>query len=256
MNRLNSKTEWGAGLLAALFLALLTLGAAGCGGGGSVKGDQIPIHGINDGGSSGDFGDLDPSIVIPDAEVFRDVSSPADDPVTKWKKNFYDPLPPNDGPARVFQNDSLRNWSDRILMLINNQRASRGLAPLQRDPHLERLAQAHARDMALRDFFDHLNPYGLMPMDRFNSLNPPNYNHAGENAARGQENPEELVQQWVVSEKHAANIFNPAYTHTGIGAYFNKNKPAIPSNFIQFFAEFYGDPSQHDEWYEPVATTQ
>jgi uncharacterized protein YkwD len=253
MYGLKSEIHWGIALL----LALLPLAVAGCGGGGSIKGDTIPIHGITDGGISGDpFDDFDPALVIPDPEVFQDLSSPTDTTTVKWVKNFYDPLPPTDGPVRVFQNASLMNWSDRILMLVNNARATRGLAPLKREPHLERMAQAHARDMALRDFFDHVNPYGMRPMDRFNALNPPNYNHAGENAARGQENTEELVQQWLASEKHAANIFNPAYTHTGIGAYFNKNKPAIPSNFIQFFAEFYGDPAEYDEWYPAVAVTQ
>jgi uncharacterized protein YkwD len=241
--------------LIAGLLALMALGIASCGGGGSVSGDTIPIYGVTDGqgGRNDPFAAFDPLLVIPEPEVFRDASAPTDDSVTKWKKNFYDPLPGNTTSTRVFQNASLMGWADRVLALINQARSQEGLAPLTRDPHLERLAQAHARDMGLRDFFAHVNPYGMGPFDRLAAINPPNYNHAGENAARGQENPEELVSQWLSSTKHRENILKPSFTHIGIGVYFNKNTPLIPSNFIAFFCEFYGDPTAH-EWYEPGET--
>lgn len=236
-----------------VWLIVLTASSlVSCGGGGGGGGDQLPIYGVTDGlgGSNNPFSDFDPSLVIPEPEVFRDVSSPTDDVITKWKKNFYDPLPGGGSPTRVFQNTSLMNWANRILALTNQERSKAGLAPLKLDPHLERLAQAHARDMGLRNFFDHENPYGLGPFERFDSLNPPSYNEAGENAARGQESPEELVNQWVNSPKHRANMLNPAFTHIGIGVYFNKNIPKTPSNFIQFFCEFRGDPVTNN-WYEP-----
>jgi uncharacterized protein YkwD len=235
-----------------LLLALLALGGASCGGGGGISGDQLPIHGITDGqgGADDPFGDFDPSLVIPEPEVFRDVSAPTDDPVTKWKKNCYDPLPAGAGTARVFQNASLMGWADRVLALANQERIKAGLPPLSWDPHLERLAQSHARDMGLRDFFAHENPYGLGPFDRFNALQPPYYNVAGENAARGQESPEELISQWMNSPKHRDNLLHPAYTHIGIGAYFNRSIAATPSSFIAFFCQFNADPTSH-EWYEP-----
>lgn len=238
-----------------VLLGLLLLSLVACGGGGG-GGDTIPIYGVTDqqGGTDDPFADFDSSLVVPDAEVFRDVSSPGDDIATKWKKNFYDPLPASTSQTRVYQNVSLKNWADRILSLTNQERGKAGLSPLEWDPHLERLAQAHARDMGLRNFFAHDNPYGMTPWDRFSSLDPSHYDHAGENAARGQESPEELVSQWITSPKHRANILNPEYTHLGIGCYFNKNLPRTPSNFVQFFCEFIGDPNEHD-WYEPGEDT-
>lgn len=235
-----------------VLLALITLAAGGCGGGGGLHGDQLPIYGITDvqGGADDPFRDFDPSLVIPEPEVFRDVSSPTDDAATKWKKNCYDPLPPSNGPVRVFQNASLLGWAERIVALTNQARSQAGLPPLILDPHLERLAQAHARDMALRDYFAHENPDGLDSYERLSALNPPSYNEAGENTARGQESPDELVSQWLGSPKHRENMLNPAHTHIGVGAYFNRRDTLLPSSFIAFFCEFRGDPIGHD-WYEP-----
>lgn len=235
----------------ALIVLLMTLvSACGGGGGGSPEGNTLPIYGITDTGDN--LAAKFPNITIPEPESYVDLA-PTADRITSWKVSLYDVLPPLDSPRRSFQNSSLAAWADQIMAGINNQRTLAGLAPLVRDPYLERLAQAHARDMALRCYFAHTTPDGLDTWDRFNSLNPPRYNIAGENSARGVKSPFEAVNGWMNSDKHRENILMSGHTHTGVGVYFDPSNTQKPVHLIQFFCEFMEDPVAYDGWYEPTS---
>jgi uncharacterized protein YkwD len=102
---------------------------------------------------------------------------------------------------------NLRRVRMGTLCLINQQRAARGLARLRNDAALHNVAQRHSAEMVAGDFFahDHLT---LGPV-------------SGENIAAGSgplATPSATVVAWMNSPEHRANILNPAFRETGIGA--------------------------------------
>jgi uncharacterized protein YkwD len=178
-----------------------------------------------------------------------------------WLINCYRPLPAWQDADRVFQTATLREWADEIFAQVNVERANQGLPALIFDPHLELVAQAHSRDMALQGFHDHNNVYGMTPFDRLDAVNRPPYspgeNIAGENIAWGfnppvEDAPTDVMQRWMASPDHQANILNPNVTHIGIGVYYRTDDPQLfEAYFTQVFANWAVDPSTWD-WLEPA----
>jgi hypothetical protein len=108
------------------------------------------------------------------------------------------------------------------LCLINAQRSARGLKPLAADARLQAAASAFARDMVDRRFFDHVSPGGGTMMDRLHAAgwNPGGAWSAGENIAWGGGSlgtPAAIVDAWMHSAGHRANILSRAYTQIGVG---------------------------------------
>lgn len=200
----------------------------------------------------------------PPVETFVDYSQPGDTSARKWLLNCYRPLPPWQDADRAFQTDALRQWADQVLTLTNQERANNGgLAPLAFDPHLELVAQAHARDMALRDYFEHDNLYGMSPFDRLDAVDRPAYgigsNVASENIFAGRQDPAPFagtpqlaLTWWMGSSGHRANILNPEATHLGVGVYYlTGDSNHYYAYFVQVFARWAADPNSHD-WLEPA----
>ena len=89
--------------------------------------------------------------------------------------------------------------------LVNQIREENGLEPFVYNETLAETARAHSQDMIDRDFFDHYNPDGKSPFDRMRD-NGLSFSMAAENIAAGQRTPEEVVESWMNSEGHRANI--------------------------------------------------
>lgn len=89
--------------------------------------------------------------------------------------------------------------------------------PLEAEGHLTCAARVHSRDMADRNFFDHVNPDGEDPFDRIARTGYGPYRTAGENIALGTDTPEQVVELWMGSPGHCSNIMNPDYVHIGVG---------------------------------------
>ena len=104
----------------------------------------------------------------------------------------------------------------QVLELVNAERAKHGLKPLSWDNALANVARAHSQDMANRGFFSHNNPDGKTPFNRIQAAGI-SYRSAGENIAAGQKTPQEVVNAWMNSEGHRANILNNNYTKLGVG---------------------------------------
>lgn len=120
-----------------------------------------------------------------------------------------------------------------ILDLTNDARADAGVSGLVLDGALNQVAQAHARDMAVRDFFDHTNPDGLSPFDRMRNAGI-SFSYAGENIA-WYPSATSAVTGWINSPGHYANMTNSRFGKIGIGVY--KADPAGYGNFyyVQLF---------------------
>jgi uncharacterized protein YkwD len=101
-----------------------------------------------------------------------------------------------------------------VLALVNVQRAAAGCGALTADPGLAALARAHSADMRDRHFFDHVNPDGLDPFQR--AAKAGIVAHA-ENIAYGQPDPAAVMDAWMNSAGHRANILNCDLTRLGVG---------------------------------------
>lgn len=102
----------------------------------------------------------------------------------------------------------------QVLALVNVQRAAAGCGALTADPALAGLARAHSADMRDRHFFDHVNPDGLDPFDR--AARAGLVAHA-ENIAYGQPDPAAVMDAWMNSAGHRANILDCDLTRLGVG---------------------------------------
>ncbi|MFI8304626.1 CAP domain-containing protein [Streptomyces sp. NPDC085927] len=98
----------------------------------------------------------------------------------------------------------------------NRERARAGLPPLAVDPLLVTAAQAHSADMVARDFYSHTAPGGSRPWDRAAAAGSARRT-IGENIACGQRSAAEVVEGWMNSPGHRANILKPDFTHIGVG---------------------------------------
>jgi len=107
-------------------------------------------------------------------------------------------------------------WQDEVLRLVNQQRAQAGLAPLAFNAVLAQQAADYACELIDYDYFDHVNPVtGSTLVDRAQAAGY-DYLVIGENLAAGQRSPQEVVDAWMNSEGHRANILDPRYTEIGI----------------------------------------
>lgn len=105
---------------------------------------------------------------------------------------------------------------EEFVSLVNSHRVSAGCAPLEWDGSVARVAEAHSRDMVARDFFSHTNPDGDSPWDRLGQAGI-SFKLAAENIAWGYTSGEAVLNGWLGSPGHRANIENCALTHHGVG---------------------------------------
>jgi len=116
-----------------------------------------------------------------------------------------------------------------VLTLVNQERARAGCAPLTADPRLDALATAFSDDMAARGYFSHTDPDGRTPWDRAKAASIGYL--GGENIARGQRTPEEVMAAWMNSPGHRANILNCHYTKLGVGVHEGTGGPWWTQDF-------------------------
>jgi uncharacterized protein YkwD len=116
-----------------------------------------------------------------------------------------------------------------VLALVNEERAQAGCEPLVHDPALARLAADHSRDMAERGYFDHTDPDGRDPWDRAEAAGVDNL--GGENIAWGQPDARAVMDAWMNSEGHRANILNCDFRTMGVGVHIAEGGPWWTQNF-------------------------
>ncbi|MFJ7406607.1 MULTISPECIES: CAP domain-containing protein [unclassified Lysinibacillus] len=103
-----------------------------------------------------------------------------------------------------------------VVKLVNAERAKAGLPALKEDWELSRVAKYKSQDMHDKNYFDHTSPTYGTPFTMMKNFGI-TYKSAGENIAKGQKSATEVVNAWMNSEGHRANILNKNYTHIGVG---------------------------------------
>lgn len=104
---------------------------------------------------------------------------------------------------------------NRVAQLTNDQRRAHGCGPLRFEERLRWATRYHSQDMARRNYFSHTSPEGKGPGDRANAVGYPRW--SGENIAAGYATAEAVVQGWMNSEGHRANILNCQSKAIGVG---------------------------------------
>jgi len=107
-------------------------------------------------------------------------------------------------------------FEQEVVKLTNAERTKAGLAPFKTDDKLMAAAREKSQDMQSKNYFSHTSPTFGSPFDRMKALGI-TYKSAGENIAQGQRTPQEVVQGWMNSPGHRANILNEKFTHIGVG---------------------------------------
>ncbi|MFI1718758.1 sigma-70 family RNA polymerase sigma factor [Streptomyces litmocidini] len=105
---------------------------------------------------------------------------------------------------------------EQVIELVNAERAKAGCGPLTEHPLLTEAAQGHSDDMAARDFFDHTDPDGDGPGERITAAGYA-WSSYGENIAKGQTTAAEVMDSWMHSPGHRANILNCGFKEIGVG---------------------------------------
>lgn len=127
------------------------------------------------------------------------------------------------------------DWTQELLHLTNEHRASRGLGTLARSDELERGAHWKARHMAEYTYLQHDDP--APPVERTTTQRFDDCGYTGsmwaENIAQGQATPAKVLMAWLSSPGHRANIEDPDVTAIGIGAAVGTDGPY----WVQMFGE-------------------
>ncbi|MCO5990396.1 CAP domain-containing protein [Actinoallomurus spadix] len=116
-----------------------------------------------------------------------------------------------------------------VVRLTNVQRAAHGCTALRVDTRLRTAARLHSADMRDRNYFDHNSRDGRTPWDRIKAAG---YTTPGaENIAKGYATPEAVVQGWMNSPGHRANILNCSLKAVGIGVAYGSGGPWWTQDF-------------------------
>ena len=113
-----------------------------------------------------------------------------------------------------------REFADRVIELVNIERAKEGLKPLKKDDTLTGLSDIRAKETVT--LFEHKRPNGTK-WSTILKENNVSYTNAGENIASGYSTPEDVVNAWMNSEGHRANIMSKTYEKIGVSCYIDNN---------------------------------
>ncbi|KUM67986.1 CAP domain-containing protein [Streptomyces curacoi] len=116
-----------------------------------------------------------------------------------------------------------------VLQLVNEERAQVGCSAVAANSSLTELAQDFSEDMAARGFFDHTDPDGASPWDRAAKAGITDL--GGENIARGQSDAAAVMEAWMNSPGHKANILNCDFKTLGVGVHFGPGGPWWTQDF-------------------------
>lgn len=123
----------------------------------------------------------------------------------------------------------------KVLALTNEARAharrcgDRHFAPappLQVNEQLADAAQLHAKDMAAHQYLEHAGRDGTTPAQRAMRTGY-RWRAIGENIAAGQAAADDVVEDWLSSPGHCANIMNPEFVDMGVAFAMNMDSRAV-----------------------------
>lgn len=111
---------------------------------------------------------------------------------------------------------TVTTYEQEVIRLVNEIRVENGLKALSYDWELSRVARYKSQDMKDNNYFSHTSPVYGSPFQMMKNFGI-SFRSAGENIAKGYRTPQAVVNGWMNSSGHRANILNASYTHIGVG---------------------------------------
>lgn len=152
-------------------------------------------------------------ICPPDTE--KPVQKP-DTPDTDTPDTEKPGTPDTEEPDTDVSDGELSSQAAAVLSLVNKERAKEGLPALKIDAKVTKAANVRARE--IKKSFSHTRPDGSSYSTALKEQGV-SYRMSGENIAWGQKTPEQVMNAWMSSSGHRANIMNKNYKNIGIGYY-------------------------------------
>lgn len=118
--------------------------------------------------------------------------------------------------------ESVTNFEKEVVRLVNEIRVKNGLNELKEDWELSRVARYKSQDMKDNKYFSHTSPIYGSPFEMMKNFGL-TYRTAAENIAKGQSTPQAVVNSWMNSSGHRANILNSSFKKIGVGYVKNGN---------------------------------
>ncbi|MEV7093975.1 CAP domain-containing protein [Amycolatopsis sp. NPDC051045] len=120
------------------------------------------------------------------------------------------PPPSTKAAARVAPSTTAQ-----VIALVNDERAKAGCDPLTEESHVTKAAQDYSDQMSAGNFFSHTSPDGTTFDQRIKIAGYPK--PGAENIAKGQTSAAQVMDSWMKSEGHRANILNCSLKKIGVG---------------------------------------
>ena len=123
-------------------------------------------------------------------------------------------------PGQILQipqlESTVSSYESEVIRLVNEIRQQNGLRPLAANWELSRVARYKSQDMRDNGYFSHNSPTYGTPFQMLSAFGL-SYRTAGENIAKGYASPQAVVNGWMNSSGHRANILNASYMQIGVG---------------------------------------
>ncbi len=123
---------------------------------------------------------------------------------------------PGDVLTVPLNDTAVLDYEREVVRLVNEERAFRGLSALTHNWQLSRVARYKSQDMHDKRYFAHESPTYGSPFNMIKNFGI-SYRTAGENIAKGYTTPQAVVEGWMNSDGHRANILNSSYREIGVG---------------------------------------
>lgn len=155
------------------------------------------------------------NIICPETPEMPDVEIPVnpESPVIPEQ-------PEDQKPDDNVSEESVHPYATEIVNLVNEERAKAGLSALTLDSNITAAANVRAKE--IRQSFSHTRPDGSSFSTALKEQGV-SYRGSGENIAWGQKSPEQVMNGWMNSDGHRANILNENYKSMGVGYYQDEN---------------------------------
>lgn len=114
------------------------------------------------------------------------------------------------------------SYEQEVIDLVNDIRRQNGLNTLKANWELSRVARYKSQDMADNGYFAHNSPTYGSPANMIKNFGI-SASRSGENIAKGYKTPQQVVNGWMNSSGHRANILNASYKQIGVGYVANGN---------------------------------
>ena len=163
------------------------------------------------------FIQLCPDQTVPDTTPDTDNTPDVDTtPDTDSKPDTTPDTDNKPGTDTTPDSGSVSSLERQVVALVNQERAAYGLSPLTLSADLSDGARLKSQDMRDSRYFDHNSPTYGTPFEMMRSLGI-TYRAAAENIAMGYRTAEAVVNGWINSPGHRANVLSDKYTAIGVG---------------------------------------